>query len=482
MEKSKLIKTLRKLNKEELASFKTFVDAPYFNKNKKVTALLDLICKDYLFEPISIDDEVILNKIHPARSKDPRKLTDLMYKLTLLLEKFLAIAQYERNKFQQKINLMSLAYEKDFDALIQGFERDLRQIYNENPVRDSNYFFETFMIYSQRDYSFRLSGRISDDDSLQIKSDHLDLFYLALKLKDACEMLNRSRIVSGQYDLKMLNAVIPYLLEHQELYNEHIAIQVYLNMYLMLTDSAHETWFFQLKTIAQNNADLFTQDELRSIYGYIQNYCIRRLNLGDPDFLYHLFDIYKHVYTTGLVFGDNKNIEWDFKNFVSLGLRLKEFEWTLKMINDFKDKLPEPIRQNAYTYNLANYHYETGDYQKATRLLNSVEFTEIYYNLDSKAMLLKIYYKVEEEESFYSLASSFSIYLKRNRLISKDNAEVYHNLLRFTKKAFQLKTKPDFKSKADYQSKIAKLKQTINDTPKIMNINWLREEVNALAG
>lgn len=190
--------------------------------------------------------------------------------------------------------------------------------------------------------------------------------------------------------------------------------------------------------------------------------------------------MYKHILSNGLVFDENKNIQWDFKNFVTIGLRLKEYEWTFEMTATFKNHLPVTTSENAHTYNLANYYYETGEYKKATRLLNSVEFTDIYYSLDSKAMLLKIYYKVEEEESFYSLVSSFGIYLKRNKLISRDNAEVYENLIRFIKKAFNLKIKLPYQRNKAYFDKIGILKQKVSETRKVANINWLLQKIDLL--
>lgn len=478
MGKNKLIKTLQKLSLEERAGFVRFVQSPYFNTSKELIRLSELIAS----QTAESSDADFLKKMYPRAQQSPRKLTDLVYQLTNLLEEYLSIEKYRANPFQQKINLMSLVYEKDLEPLANGIEKDLEQLHAQSPLRDSNFFYESFMVHAERDFSFRLSGKISDDESLQIKSDQLDLFYLAQKLKDACEMLNRSRIVATRYDLKMLEAVIPYLRQHPELHAGHVAIQVYLNMYLMLTENDSAPYFFRLKELADQNPDAFVNDELLSIYGYAQNYCIRRLNAGEADFLYHLFGIYKHSFETGLVLTNNKNIEWDFKNFVSLGLRIKDFDWTYHIIDVFRGQLPVAVRQNAYTYNLANYYYETGDYKRATKLLNSVEFTEIYYNLDAKSMLLKIYYKVEEEESFYSLVSSFGIYLRRNKLISNENVEVYSNLIRFTKKAFVLKTMLPYERKKDFMKKVDQLKQSISGTQKIMNINWLRQELEILGG
>ena len=467
MHKSKLVKTLRKLSQAELDSFYIFISSPFFNTNKELVTLLDMIYNDDLIHKTPIDNEKILIKLFPGKSFEIRRLTDLLYALTNLLEEYLSIEGYRHNIFQQKLQLMNIVYEKDLDALLNGIEKDLDQLMIQTSVRDSNYFYETFMLYSERDYGFRLHGSISGNKSLQIKSDQLDLFFMAQKLKDACELINRSRILSVDYDLKMLDIIVPYLESYSEHYICYPAIQIYLNMYQMLTSDDHEKYFFQLKKLTQENESNFNIEELRSIYGYAQNYCIRRLNQGDTDYLHQLYEIYNHILNNGLVFADNKNMQWEFKNFVSIGLRLKEYDWTFKIINIFKDKLPEDVRQNSYTYNLANYYYETGDYKKATKLLNSVEFTDIYYNLD-------------EEESFYALVSAFGIYLRRNKLISTDGADVYNNLLRFTKKAFLLKSKLPYERGKNYEKNLANLRQSVSHAKNIANINWLLEVITEL--
>jgi hypothetical protein len=480
VEKSKLFRLLRSMTESETTSFRDFVSSPYFNKNKNLEEFLKLIIHQGFLSKPAISKEEVLKKLFPDASGSKKRLPDLMHGLMQLLEEFLVEEKYRKNHFQRKISLMSVAYERELDPMVNSIEKDIDMLHKQNPVRDSNYFYESFMIHSQRDYSFRLLGKISDNNNLSEKIEQLDLFYLALKLKDSCELLNRSMIVSSQFDLALVEHLILYLQAHHSQYEEHPAIQIYLASYLIFTGVDHENNFLKLVDLLRQNGSCFSEDELRSLYTYAQNHCIRQINQGNIAFTRHLFNLYNEIFSTGLVFGDNKSIQWDFKNFVSLGLRLKEFDWTLNIINTFKDKLPAAIRQNAYTYNLANYYYETGDYKKATRLLNSVEFTDIYYCLDSKAMLLKIFYKVEEEESFYALISSFGNYLRRNKLIAGNSAEVYHNLIRFTKKAFLLKIKLPYQRKKDYQKKIEGLKNDILETRNVANINWLLQEVDAL--
>jgi hypothetical protein len=95
-------------------------------------------------------------------------------------------------------------------------------------------------------------------------------------------------------------------------------------------------------------------------------------------------------------------------------------------------------------------------------------------------MLLKIYYENEEEESFLALVAAFSKFLQRNKLISKDHFTLYSNLLKFSKKAFALKTLLPYQKKKNYELKVKALKDKILHTRKTININWLLREVEKL--
>ena len=152
---------------------------------------------------------------------------------------------------------------------------------------------------------------------------------------------------------------------------------------------------------------------------------------------------------------------------------------TFKVINEQKNKLPDDQRENAYTYNLANYYYETKEYKKATKLLQSVDFKDVYYNLDSKSMLLKIYFEQDEEEAFFALVTTFKAYLTRNKLISSDRYITYNNLLKFTRNAFVFKTMLPYQQRHNI-NKINALKKNLIETKNVVNLNWLLKEVEEL--
>ena len=88
-------------------------------------------------------------------------------------------------------------------------------------------------------------------------------------------------------------------------------------------------------------------------------------------------------------------------------------------------------------------------------------------------MLLKTYYELEEILAMDSLIDSFRIYLRRNKLISKEVKQRYLNVLRFVKK---LSNTPN-----DVAA-IEKVKKQIHDCKALADKNWILEKVEELSG
>ncbi|MBL4654652.1 MAG: hypothetical protein JKY33_02355, partial [Bacteroidia bacterium] len=172
---------------------------------------------------------------------------------------------------------------------------------------------------------------------------------------------------------------------------------------------------------------------------------------------------------------EEKNISpWDYKNIVTVGLRVEEIEWTKKFIHDYEKKIAVEFRKNAFTYNLACLHFHQKEYTKALKLFQEVDFTDVYYSLDSKSKLLKIYYELEEVEGLYSLIDSFRTYLRRNKLISDYQKTVYLNLIKYVKKAMQIKLN------GNDTKKIIVLKNEVESNKQVADINWLTAKLDDL--
>ena len=101
-----------------------------------------------------------------------------------------------------------------------------------------------------------------------------------------------------------------------------------------------------------------------------------------------------------------------------------------------------------------------------------MEYDDITYNLNSKDMLLRVYYDTDEWDPLYSLFDSFRTYLNRNKEIPDRKKEAYKNLIRFTKKLTRV-------HRGDLEA-ITRLRQEIGATSNLANQKWLLEKVEEL--
>jgi tetratricopeptide (TPR) repeat protein len=89
----------------------------------------------------------------------------------------------------------------------------------------------------------------------------------------------------------------------------------------------------------------------------------------------------------------------------------KDFEWAEKFIEEFKHKLKSEVRENAYTFCMANLNYRKGNYEKALKFLVKVSIEDIYYQLKVKNLQIKIHYELGNYEMCKSVIDSFRHFL-----------------------------------------------------------------------
>jgi len=475
MEQARFIKILQQLSGRQRQKYMAFLRSPYFNNSEKIIKLNELVFTGK--EPLT--KEYIYAQVYPDEKFDVRRLPDLMYKSLKLLQEFLTEEQFAHKTWDRKINLLGYIRENEMDELKGVVLREMEELRTSNLLRDSDYFFEEFQYRAETDKIFLSQARLQGEQSLQQKVDSLDLFYLAAKLRDSCDMMNRTRIFATGYDFHLLDGLLAMIKADFARYTQYPAISLYYRIILMLRDPENTSIFFELKEEVFLHIQFFSQDEQRSLYGYLQNYCIRQVNNGNFEFYKELLQLYHHMFDRQMMDERNKNLQWDLKNIVSTALRLGDYEWTHRIISEVKEKLPKDVRENAYNYNLANYYYETQEFAKAKKLLQTVEFTDVYYSLGSKSMLLKIYFEQEEEEAFYSFVAAFKAYLTRNKTISKDNNIIYNNLVKFARQVFAYKTSLPYLKKKNLK-KIIALKDTIIRTKQVANLSWLVREIDRI--
>lgn len=482
MRDSKLVQSILGLSAWEQRHFRDFVNSPFFNKHGKVRQLVDLLLEQLgdstVFE---LGKEEVFTSIFPGTPYHEQKFKDLLSLTMKQFRSFLAFHTLKNSEFRTGMALLE-AYrerlqEKPFEtqqkALLKSVGRSKEKLQEVHLRRLELH--ESLLTYQS------ISMGRSVDNMVQVASDQLDVYFLLSKLKYGVEMSNRRQVVAQEFDPGLLETVISYIEAHPELQDRHPEIRIYLLIYQCQDMTFSGETFQVLIRVLQESASDFPQTEVREMYAYVNNLCIRQINQGNREYLPVLLDLYKWALGHGALLSvDGWLVEWDYKNIVSASLRVGEVEWCRQFIEEFKERIAPESRENAYTYNLASFHFEQQDYGRALRMLQEVEFSDVFYVLGSKVILLKAYFETEDFEALSHLCDSFRIYLKRNKTLSERQASIYFNLIRFARKLADLRKKYSLIPKDGFRQRLDSIAAQSQEVGNIAQGTWLQQKISEL--
>src|SRR5260221_1031452 len=102
MQNFKLIDVLVSLNKKEFRNFGEFVSSDYFNKNKNVIKLYDVLSKYYpKFANKNLTVGKIFNKVFKDEKFNYPKINNVISDLYKLSERFLSIRNFEQKYYAE---------------------------------------------------------------------------------------------------------------------------------------------------------------------------------------------------------------------------------------------------------------------------------------------------------------------------------------------------------------------------------------------
>lgn len=501
----KLYQILAVFDAYALNRFRKYVASPFFNEQTLLIQLLEVLSAELRrYKKIKSDKTAIWAMLFDsAVPYSDVKWRRICSDLSKLAEDFIA---YEYQS--QHVHLATHYYR--LKGLLQHHLPEFYETATENTLRDLAKYPHRNAHYAYEQYHYEVTqheykqhqvsrNKLRSGNHIPPLLAHLDDFYVCEKLRRYCEWLNDNTVLQTQTQtflfiepilqyaaqkvIALKNSIqnsdaansLPDIETSKD--NEHspnidIAIVLYYHLIGTLTEPNKSEHFDIAKTLLRQYSHLFPPDEATQLYGYAQNYCARQINAGEEQYVHEVFGLYKESLQKGLIFDNGTLSPWHYKNIVVAGCRLRAFDWVETFISDYQQHLPPEFSGNAYVYNMAKLHFHKGDYNKVITLLQSVEYQDVFYALDSRGMLVKIYYERDEEEALLSLLVSFGVFLRRNKTISATHRVQYNNFLAYTEKIWR--------TKAGDKERIERLKQQIINTKQIANAKWLLQKLIAL--
>lgn len=483
MQDSKIIALLQQLDSRMLTRFKEYTLSPYFNKHEATSKLCLFLLKQApsFKQPEKLSKTFIYKRIFPNEAFDNKKFHRLTSQLLLLLHNFLIDDALQHRENQRMVVLLEELRRYKLEKHYRSTEKKYKLKLKKEQLNHHAYYENQYKFYKELDYLFVEQGGRSYNENLQLANDSLDNLFILEKLKMACDMASRNKVIQAHYQWSIMKGIEEHLRDESKSFDP--IIQVYHTIFRMLTETVETTekYYRRLLVLLKKYASQFTKEEILGTYGYALNYAILKINQQGSTYLEETLEIYLYLVESEAIFVGGFLMPQEYKNIVTLAVRLKKYAWTEQFIEQYKEKLPTDVRNNVYKYNLASLQHSKGDYDKALQTLHNVDFINPTYYLGTKIIQLKIYYEREEGEAFYALIDACQSYLRRSKEVADYQKKSTANLMKFSKKLFKIKEEIGYTKRHILQEVIKKLEQEIEACESIANRDWLTTNLRRLA-
>lgn len=471
MKDSKLFEALRTLNKNDFERFMFFMQSPYFTKNQHLQRLAQFLDgRPDVIDGADCEKEEVYAFIYGDPFNDLR-LRHLLSDMLKMLEEFFAVELFREDNVYLDVNKLSVYRSKGLNKHFDAIDRNIRKSFSKDGFFGSEEsYYKKFLVERELNQLLADARERTAVTNVVNSSQSLDHFFILQKLRYACMQINQKNILSRDIELFLLEEIVGYV-EQIEL-DSHPLIKAYY-LSLMMLRNKDESYFHSLHDVLIEHSASFVGYISSELYNYAQNYCIGQINRGRKEYLEEVFELYKETLASEIGFSNGQLSHVSFKNIVTVACKLEDFNWAENFISEYGPRLPEKESGNSISINMAQLYWHQGRHADAVRLLSRVEYNDPFYALDSKSLLLKIYFELDEKEVLLSFCESFRMYLRRNRVISKAHINNYLSLINYVSRLVRLKP--------HQYERFEHIRADIEAAKSLNNRQWLLEKVAGLS-
>lgn len=480
MHNSKLIQLFISFTDKEIKDFEIFL-LQQVEKDSNIYQLFEIIKnqEDIQNSP-QLQKALIFKKIFGNIKYQDVKVREIMSALGKQVEQFLILEEQKDRDFYNQLALLKQFRKRDLGKQFLQQVKAIENIIEKDVFINSENHKREFLLADEKNNFFEKQQIRAHDEAISLKNENFDKFYYSTKLKTLCELINRQNILNAEYKTTLADDIIEVVKRNKNVLLDIPAVHCYYEIYHLLKTENDEVQFNNTFNVLNQFQKSFTDAELKSMYAYLLNYCIQHVNKGAGGFTIKLFELQKLLLQNKVLLENNQLSHISYRNIVSIAIKLKEYEWAEKFIEDNKYLISENHRENAYNLSKSNIFYAQKNFEATVSLLNDVVFTDVYYACTSKFTLLKAYYALKEMETLDYFVASFQLYLKRNKEVSINFKKSSENFLKHFKKLLLIVNQVDFKENDKIDKKIKSLKTKIHEEKIMANKAWLLEEIDKI--
>ena len=217
MYNSTLIQLFKSLDRNDRKQLRKFVRSPFFNSREDIISLFDYIDKnlDSGGAPKMAKEKVFAH-IYKKQPYDVDMFYYPMSSLTQLILKYLAINELENDTPQYNHFLNKALRHRGADKIYEKTLIDAKKQIENQPLRNSQYHFESYRIRSE-EFEARHRLKRSGDFELQEMTNDFHFYAIAEVLRLAYGLASHQSIAKKEYYQPLLDSVLKVAEQHLDI-------------------------------------------------------------------------------------------------------------------------------------------------------------------------------------------------------------------------------------------------------------------------
>jgi len=480
----RLIQLLSAFSNDEIKGLNRFVQATYFNTDKYVAKLLDVLTKDVIGKR-TFDEAVqwrVYDKVFDKSPDSQEKLDEKekkllgakMSALTKLAKDFLTIEALKEDKtYRNDLLLSDLLKKRQFDLFQSVIKKERKKLETEQE-RGVAYHQHEYMIERKTlDYLLLNRSLLVKNDNLMALNRSLDIHYLLDKLELHIAAVGIiSSLGEKNYDFSSIEA-IENLLDLVQ-YQGHPLIKIYRVAIKMMETQKHKNYELLLELL-ETQSQYIPKDNALDFYIMATNFCLSGIRSGFLEYHKYIFELYKVMENKDLLREGNFIPINKLKNVIVASCHIKEFEWAEYIIEKYRPYMPKQFRDSACYFNLGVIAFYQENYKTAIQNFIRVERVNVNYDTSCKVMILKSYYETDEDydDRTLQIFRSAEKFINDNKQLSPAHKKAYKNFINVLINLYRVKHRTGKMTAESICKKIEKF-ELINDK------RWLLEKIDEL--
>lgn len=485
MKNNKSIEILRTFSEDHLKNFKLFIASPYYNTNKKLVKLYDLI---YKARPVFNDDflikENLFKKLYPGKTYNQQVIKNLFTQFNDLIEEFITLTEFKKNPIDVKyyrLKFFQSNHKEEFEKYAKLALRDLeKNIFNtQDKIKNRLKIYE---LYSGFYYRTSLHNKVLDYEILMAIENAK---YSLIKIIEHAYIITNYSLF---YDTKLNNDFFKTIvngINFEKIFSELHKLNlndkdlIYMNViyrgYLLFSDKKSEAVFEEMKKLIYDNHKLFDEPDLKTFWDILNVTWFVGLNKNDTESLRVLLEFDK--FFLSIIEFPLKNEKYiNYSEFISIfshAKKLEDWDWAKQFIAKYSKFLEEETRSNTENFVMGQCLMGENNFKEAISHFIKIDLNEVIRSVDVKIFLMQCYYELGYYEQIYSAIDAINHYLKEN-----SDARLY--MKRKKLKPFIAYLKELVKTKTTNIKLDYVFQKQFENEPRFMERGWIERKIKEL--